>query len=337
MQNLASAWSIRPLLAVILLIEWEDCEGRSYNGTWFDRCPGISGGAMEVPARRPHVLAAGAGLLAGLITIGGCFAALGRFSNITGFQVGWISAAGVTSVVLTIFSTFVAARSAAQIDRVDVTLTQMDVRAKNHLIALLAKVFSMSSSALAMATGGPEQFAAAVDKSLTALQTAIVHCHGLDDSRVRVCLISVSRTGEPQSNGQVSEPEVTTRSVPGDRMPQFDFADQDIYEQFEAVMARRHPYRNGWIWDGFDGHPARGEFHVLSPAEREYTSYIRVGIPGMGVLCVDCSDDVLRLAIADRELTLAFADMIGFHGRSASAQLEQSASHVEERSLEGAR
>ena len=36
----------------------------------------------------------------------------------------------------------------------------------------------------------------------------------------------------------------------------------------------------------------------------------------MGVLCVDCSDEISRLVVADRELVLAFADVLAIPGRA---------------------
>ncbi len=98
-------------------------------------------------------------------------------------------------------------KSAVIIDRVDLTVTDLDMRSNNQAIALLARVFSMCSNEL-----------------------------------VRV------------------------------------FAEPDLFEP-------------------------------------EVCSYIRVGIPGMGVLCVDSTDAAARLVVADRELALAFADVLAMPGR----------------------
>jgi hypothetical protein len=79
-------------------------------------------------------------------------------------------------------------------------------------------------------------------------------------------------------------------------------------------MSRRFPYKDGWLSDVLDGSPLRDEYHPLSPSERDFRSYIRVGVLGLGVLCVDSSDEGLRLEIADRELARAFADIMTIPG-----------------------
>ena len=255
------------------------------------------------------------GLVAGIITIAACLVPLNGFAHLSAFQVGWIAAAALASMAFTGYSTHATVNSAAAISRLDLTVTEIDLRAKNQAIALLAKVFSMCSTELVRVFAEPGLFDSVVDNSLTALHIAICRCHGLDESRVRVSLIIQPSPAGPELNGSPRHPDLRVRSVPGSRAPRFDFADDGIAEQLQAVMSRRHPYQNGWLWDGLDGSPARGEYHVLSP-ERDICSYIRVGIPDVGVLCVDCSDEISRLVVADRELVLAFADVLAIPGRA---------------------
>jgi len=269
---------------------------------------GRSGGRLLVKS-------AAWGLVAGVITVAACFATLNGFSHLTGFQVGWIALAGLASISYTGFSAVAASRSAATIDRVSLTVTDIDQRDKNQTMALLAKVFSMCHADLVRMLAEPDWLDEVLDGPLAALQIALCRCHGLDESRIRVSLVMHATAGLQGHNGSPTQADYSVRSVSGNHMPRFDFADQDISEQFLAVMSRRHPYKQGWLWDGLDGTAARLEYHVLSPTEREFSSYIRVGVPGLGVLCVDCSDDKFRLVTADCQLALAFADVLAIPGK----------------------
>lgn len=260
------------------------------------------------------MISAAWGLVAGVITVAACLVPLGGFSQLSRFQSGWLAVAGLASTFFTGYTVFAAARSAAVVDRVDGTVTEIDLREKNQAIALMAKVFSMSVAGLVRVFAEPDLFDSVIDSSLAALHIALCRCHGLDENRIRVSLIIQSGTGYPELNGATSVAAMTIRTVPGDQAPRFDFTDHAITDQMHAVMSRRHPYQSGWLWDGFDGSPARREYHVLSPAERDVCSYIRVGVPGLGVLCVDSTDDVCRLVVADRELALAFADVLAIPG-----------------------
>lgn len=259
------------------------------------------------------------GLIAGIITLAAALVPLGGFSDLSGFQDGWITLGCVASMAFTGYSTHAAAKYAAVMHRVDLTVTDIDLRAKNQAIALLAKVFSMCSTQLVRVFAEPELFDSVIDSCLAALQIAICRCHGLDENRVRVSLIVYRRPAQPDHNGALGAPNLSVRSVPASQGPRFDFGDRAITEQVHAVMSRRHPYQNGWLWDGLDGSPARDEYHVLSP-EREVRSYIRVGIPDLGVLCVDSSDNGSRLVVADRELALAFADVLAIPGTTKFPQ-----------------
>lgn len=249
-------------------------------------------------------------MVAGIITVAAVFATLGGFADLDGFQVGWITLAGVVSTLYTAGSAYASAKSAATIARVGVVVDDIDSRAKDKTIALLSKVFSMWGDALVRMLDKSEQFDSEVDGLLEALRMALSQSHGVADNRLRVCLIICARPRDLDS--PALEPSI--RSMPANRMPKYDFASEALKEQLHAVMSRRHPYYEGWLWDGLDGTATRGEFHVVPPPEREFTSYIRVGVPGCGVLCVDSSDSS-RLVVADRELALSFANILAIPNR----------------------
>jgi hypothetical protein len=269
--------------------------------------------------QKPLIRSAVWGLIAGVITVAAFLATLNGFSHLTGFQAGWIALAGLASALYTGYSTLSASKSAATINQVGITVTEIDVRDKNLAIALIAKVFSMCSAQLVQVFSEPGAFDSAVDGSLDALQVALCRCHGLESSRVRVSLIMQARPGPLSGNGSAPAAGIMVRSSPQSNVPAFDFEDQAIRKQLEVVMSRQWPYEEGWLWDGLDGRPSRREHHVLSPSEREVCSYIRVGVPSVGVLCVDCSDDDSRLIVADRELAFAFANLLAVSGTASPA------------------
>jgi len=269
---------------------------------------------MRIPGRQSLVRSAAWGLVAGIITVAACFATLGGFAHLSGFQVGWITLAGIASTSYTGYSALAAAKSAATISQVSVAVADIDSRAKDKTIALLSKVVSMWSDNLVQLFSKPDQFDSVVDGPLEALRMALCQSHGVGESRMRVSFISFATSGDPRIGGSPPHPEISVRCAPANQMLRYDFASQDIKEQLHAVMSRRHPYHVGWLFDGLNGTATRAEYHVLAPPEREFTSYIRVGVPGLGVLCVDCSDPS-QLVVADRELALAFADILAIPGR----------------------
>lgn len=278
---------------------------------------------MGKSGTRLLVMSAAWGVVAGLITVAACLVPLGGLSHLSGFQAGWLALAGAASLAFTGYTVFATAKSASIVNRVDLAVTDLDLRAKNQAIALLAKVFSMCAGELVRVFAEPEIFDSVIDSSLAALHIAICRCHGLDENRLRVSVILQSGPVRPEYNGWAAGSDIKVRSVPDNQLPRFDFTDHGIPDEIQAVMSRRHPYQNGWLWDGLDGSPSRREYHVLSPGDRDVCSYIRVGIPGLGVLCVDSADDASRLVVADRELALAFADVLAIPGRVKFPMAEQ--------------
>ena len=246
------------------------------------------------------------GLIAVVITLAAFFATLQGFSHLTGFQIAWIALAGVAAMAYTAYCAFSAAKASATIDQVDQTVADLDTRAKNQEIALIAHTFSILSTVWRRLLDEHAFFEKAVDILIDALHIAIWQCHGLDQRKIRVSLIQV-KPGEPTSLGILSDPDVTIRSAPRTNVPELDSTDE-IREELRAVMSRSHPYHHGWLWDDRD--PPRAEYHVLAPKERGFSSYIRVGVPGVGVICIESSDHAGHLGPEDRDLALAFGNML---------------------------
>lgn len=250
------------------------------------------------------------GLIAGLITTGAGLGGLNWAARINSLQVLWIVVAGLASVAYTALIALGSARTDRKIDHVDVTVTDMAAGDKNKAVALLAKVFSLHTAELVGVLGDPARLPMFIDTSLATLHYTICQCRGIDEDKLRVFLISglalVSFNGQ---TADVAGDSLVIQAYPHHRRPTIELNDP-TREQLYAVMSRRYPYLNGWLRSKEDGSPRRGEYDVLPPGEIEITSYIRVGIPQFGVLCVDSSDDSVLLSIADRELAAAFADIL---------------------------
>ena len=86
------------------------------------------------------------------------------------------------------------------------------------------------------------------------------------------------------------------------------------------LMSRQHPYEHGWLRCPDDGLPAGPQGHILPPEDSSVVSYIRVGIPHVGVLLV-CSWET-PLSAAGRRLTAAFADILAlpYNAQAASGK-----------------
>jgi hypothetical protein len=247
------------------------------------------------------------GAVAAIITVAAFFATLDGFSHLTGFQAGWIALAGLASMIFTSVSAFSAAKSATTIDQVDHTVSGLDSYAKDKTIALVAHIFSELSRMSRRIFDESDAFGAAIDEALETLHAAICRCHELDEKKIRVSLLMQAAPGAPGA-ADTDVNGVKVRCPSRSDHPEFNFADRELMDEFQIVMRRRRPYHRGWLWDGCG--PSRPEYHILAPREREFSSYIRVGIPDLGVLCVESSDNAIPLAPADRELALAFADML---------------------------
>lgn len=247
------------------------------------------------------------GAVAAIITVAAFFATLDGFSHLTGFQAGWIALAALASMTLTSVSAFSAAKSAVTIDQVDHTVTGLDANAKDKTIALVAHIFSQLSRMSRRIFDEPDVFGGAIDEALATLHAAICRCHELDEKKIRVSLLMQAAPGALGAAGTTFN-GMMVRCPSRDDPPKFNFADREFMDEFQVVMQRSRPYHRGWLWDGCG--PSRPEYHILAPGERKFSSYVRVGIPDLGVLCVESSDNAIPLAPADRELTLAFADML---------------------------
>jgi len=247
--------------------------------------------------------------VAAAITAAAGLAGLNWNARVGELQIIWISVASFASLVYAIYLALSNARTSEKIDYLDVTLTGIAAGDKNKAIALLAKAFSLYVAQVVGVLDKPDDFVSLVDTSLSTLHYVICRCHGTDDDKLKVFFFSYesmeSRAPENQEVGSYLQ----VRSYPPDRRNRVRL-DELIQEQMDAVMSRRYPYGSGWLKSRKDGSPARDEYEVLPPREAEISSYIRVGIPQIGVICVDSSDDAAPLSVADRELALTFADIL---------------------------
>jgi hypothetical protein len=260
-------------------------------------------------AKRLYVRSAPFVLIAGLITAAAGLGSLSWGGKISVYQIPLIALACLASIVYASYVTFSGVLTASKVDHVDITVTGIATGDKNKAIALLAKVFSLYIIEVVNVLDEPERLVPLIDSSLATLHTTICRCHGIDDDMIKVSLVSFVPLMPAARLGDEPHDILPVRCYPKNRPPRIEL-NEEISEQMHAVMSRRHPYRNGWLKSKEDGSPSRMEYDVLAPGDVEVASYIRVGIPHLGVLCVDCSDLATPLSVADRELVLAFADIL---------------------------
>jgi len=167
------------------------------------------------------------------------------------------------------------------------------------------------------------------------LREAICRCHQWDGNTVRVSLIIDASAAQLGDGSSLLGRNIEVRSIPPNSPLQFDFTDKHIRKQLAALMERQYPFEEGWLWDGLDQSISGRGTRPLPPAAQDLCSYIRVGVPGVGVLCVDSSDENSRLMVEDRTLALAFADLLAipakltyFHARQL--EFDSSLREIEE-------
>jgi len=247
--------------------------------------------------------------MAAAITAAAGLAGVNWEAGVNGLQIIWISVASCTSLIYAVYLALGNARTSSKIDYLDVTVTGIATGDKNKAIALLAKAFSLYVAEVVSVLDKPADFVGLIDTSLSTLHYVICRCHGTDDDKLKVFLFSYEPMESRSPEGQDVGSYLQVRSYPPNRRNRVRL-DELVQEQMDAVMSRRYPYGSGWLKSRKDGSPARDEYEVLPPREADISSYIRVGIPQIGVICVDSSDDGAPLSVADRELALTFADIL---------------------------
>jgi hypothetical protein len=262
------------------------------------------------------------GSIAGAITLAAGLAGLGGNSPVGGFRLGWITLGAAGSVLYTSYWLRAAAKETTEIDamgsKVDVAsevLGRLDSRENDSTLVLLASILAICTEQAVMAASAPELFNVLVQTCLECLHTAITRSHATDGANVRVAVLSC------QQGAKVSSRTAGQDLIyyPRDRKLEIDLAGEAA-DHANILMSRQHPYEHGWLRCPDDGLPAGPQGHILPPEDSSVVSYIRVGIPHVGVLLV-CSWET-PLSVAGRRLTAAFADILAlpYNAQAASGK-----------------
>jgi hypothetical protein len=263
-------------------------------------------------------------VVSGGITAVACFIGFAASSHLSRTEVvGVIALAGVLSALFGGYGVFVALKSDQTLRQVDEKVDGIELAVKNKAVALVAHIFSVCSAQIMQIFTEPHLFDSAVDYTLAQLREAICRCHHWDGNTVRVSLIINASVAQPGDGSLLPEQNVAVRSIPSNSSLQFDFTNEHVREQLAVLMDRKYPFEGGWLWDSLDQSISGRETRPLPPAAQDLCSYIRVGVPGVGVLCVDSSDENSRLMVEDRILALAFADLLAIPAKLRYSQARQ--------------
>lgn len=278
---------------------------------------------MRRSDRRLYLNAIASGLIGGFITLAAGLAGIGRGQYLNSIQDGWIVLAAVASSAYTSFRLLTTARAArketsaigsvgSKMDEASEVLDRIDTRDRDSTLVLLARILTICTEQAVRVVYDPALFHVLVQISLECLHTALARSHGTDGAGLRVAVLSY----RPMANAVTPSQELIC--YPDDGKLRLEPA-EEIADHAGILMSRRHPYENGWLRCPDDGIPPGPEGHILRPGDRGVESYIRVGIPHVGVLLVDSWD--LPLSVAERMLTVAFADVLAlpYSMRAAAA------------------
>ena len=254
------------------------------------------------------------GSIAGAITLAAGLASLTKRPTI-GFQLGWIVLAGLGSILYTAYRVRAATKESAEINAVgskidfaSEVLSRLDTRDSESTLALLAGILAICTEQTVMVAAAPELFNVLVQTCLECLHTAITRSHATNSANVRIAALRC-RSAADASNRNAAQDLIC---YPGDRKLEID-PTGEAAGHANILMSRQHPYENGWLRYPDDGLPGGPEGHILPPRDSGVVSYIRVGIPRVGVLLVDSWETPLSLA--GRRLAVAFADILALpHG-----------------------
>jgi hypothetical protein len=233
-------------------------------------------------------------------------------------QLAWISVATTFSILLTGAKAVLDARrsndDAVRARELQATVVQIDSRMSSgqdqKTRALLARIIPSSARALTDLADDPGQFGEVVQDLMRLLCLIVRKTRHMQHRDLRVFLLEVPPdfialgTEDPAALKPIRCH--SDREYPQE--PRFQ-PTASFCQEIETVMMRNHPYQLGLLVDDRDGRDLYPERHTLEPAEHGITSYIRVGVPGFGVLGVDSWNRPL-LEPADREICLAFAELI---------------------------
>ncbi len=279
----------------------------------------------------------GWGSIAGIITLAAGLASLDDNSPLSHFRVGWIVLAGVGSVLYTSYWLRAAAQESSEIDtvgsKVEVAsevLGRLDTRDNDSTLVLLAGILAICTQQAVMVAAAPELFNILVQTCLESLHTAMTRSHFSDAANMRVAVLS-GRLAAPAGGPGGGQGLIY---YPKDRKLEIEMTGAAA-DHATILMSRQHPYEDGWLRCTGDGLSAGPEGHVLRPADSSVVSYIRVGIPHVGVLLVDSWQ--APLSVAGRRLATAFADILALpYGAERAAGQAVPAQAAGGRELEGA-
>jgi hypothetical protein len=258
------------------------------------------------------------GSIAGFITLAAGLASLGGNAPVSGLHLGWIVLAGGGSILYTSYWLRAATKESSEIDtvgsnvdRASEVLGRLDTRDNDSTLVLLGNILAICTEQAVMVAASPDLFNVLIQTCLECLHTSITRSHATDSANVRVAALS----GQQATGPGIQSADQDLIYYPRDRKLEVDLTGVAA-EHANILMSRQHPYENGWLRYPDDGIPAGPEGHILPPADSGVVSYIRVGIPHVGVLLVDSWET--PLSVAARRLTTAFADVLALPYRPAA-------------------
>jgi hypothetical protein len=261
-----------------------------------------------------HRRAIAPALISGFITLSAGLAALSWDARVNRIQVTWIILAAGSAALFTGYRLVTATRAASieaaeisavssKVDDASEVLSRIDARGRDSTLVLLARIMTICTEQAVSAAYELDLFNALVQSSMECLYMAIAYTYGTDCRDLRVAVLTC------QQNDTAGRLTGTQDLVyyPDDHGAQIKPTEETM-DHAAILMSRRHPYENGWLRYSGDGLPVGPEGHILPPQDDSVVSYIRVGIPQVGVLLVDSWD--ISLSVAERRLTAAFADVL---------------------------
>ena len=270
------------------------------------------------------------GVAGGFITLAAGLAGLSWGERLNRTQIVLVVVASALSAIYSTYFLLKARRSDRKLDAVGVqvdnvgtqitgnteVLTRIDARDHDSTLVLLGGILKICTEEAVRVAIGTSSYDVLVQKSVESLHATLMRGHGTDATSLRVGVLLYEQ--HSRLNGQ--HPAAKVICYPKERGLEIVLTDEAA-DHVAILMSRRHPYQNGWHRWTNDGVQPGPEGHILQPEDRNIVSYIRVGIPGIGVLLVDSWEK--PCSIAERRFAVAVADVLGLpYQRSAALPID---------------
>lgn len=262
------------------------------------------------------------GLAAGFIALAAGLGSITLGTDASLMQLRWVAVASILAAMVTTIKAGLDSESERRRRRhdeqtnkslvtvddrlgsVDNMLSRLELQRIELARVVVGEILARTAGVAAAVLKDPILYEAKLGEALEALHYAIVRPRSTGDDRVRVAFICAT---VPEDG---SDPRILTvlHCVPESRQLKLR-PSEELYEQFLAIQSRRYPFALGYLHHRSIEMMGRNDPPPLAPPEADVVSFLRVGLPELGVLWID-SWDSEPLDVADKANVVSYTEIL---------------------------